>query len=95
MTDTYYRYRSMNLFYREAGYEIGSPVQRRSKLRVVLALLAIVGMALAAAGLVCSFITLAPWASGTLVIGLVIFSVAGYAARHIGRAHSSRTWRPI
>ena len=81
-----------------SGYILDTPKAPKNTFRYyILALLAVVGLILAAIGLVFSLITTAAWASGILVVGLGAFCLAGYLARHGDLMHrqSATTWRPI
>jgi hypothetical protein len=95
-----------NFFYREttsgetqiisSGYTIGTPQKARGNFRHILALTAASGMLIAAVGLIVGIITPHAWAAGIFVVGVGLFCIAGYLARHSEKLRRrAGQWRPI
>jgi len=75
-------------------YVLGVPRRPKNSSRRILGILAITGLALSAIGLLTSLVSPAAWASGILVVGLMVFCIAGYLGRQSDHRRSA-TWRLI
>jgi hypothetical protein len=78
------------------GYTVATPKISRNIFRQFLALSAAGGLLVAAVGLIVGIITPHAWASGIFVVGVGLFCIAGYLARHSENVRRrSGQWRPI
>ena len=77
-------------------YEAAKPSRMPlSRSKIVLVLLAIVGGCLAAVGLIAAVITPHAWAAGVFVIGMLLFSMAGWLARQLVGHRRMPQWHTI
>jgi len=76
MTEIYYD-KIIGVYGISGGYMVTTPHIARNKGRYVLAILALIGIILAAIGLIAGVITPEPWAAGVFVAGVASFCIAG------------------
>lgn len=79
-----------------SGYRIATPLKSRNSFRYILSLIAACGILVAGIGLGAGIITARAWAAGIFVVGVGLFCIAGYLARHVENVRRrSVQWHPI